>query len=102
MNRAIISCRELICRMACEAKGMQSVIVEACQHKRVHEIGQDFDEDGRLLRLVRCQKCGLLTREYLPRIGVPGCAPLPCAITSGVPRIACVTSSDFAFGLREG
>jgi len=36
-----------------------------CQHGRTREIGEDFDEDGRLLRLVRCQKCGLILREYL-------------------------------------
>ena len=38
---------------------------DACQHGRTREIGEDFDEDGRLLRLVRCQKCGLVLREYL-------------------------------------
>ena len=38
---------------------------EVCQHSAVHEIGQDFDKDGMLLRLVRCQKCGLLMRQYL-------------------------------------
>jgi len=53
---------------------MQSLIVEgkgsvsACKHERNREIGQDFDEDGRLLRLIRCQKCGLLMREYLPSL----------------------------------
>jgi hypothetical protein len=53
---------------------MQSVIVDgsrsvsACRHERSREIGQDFDKDGRLLRLVRCQKCGLLMREYLPAL----------------------------------
>jgi len=39
-----------------------------CQHNRVREIGQDFDKDGRLLRLERCQRCGLLMREYLPSL----------------------------------
>jgi len=39
-----------------------------CQHSHVREIGQDFDKDGRLLRLVRCQDCGLLLREYLPML----------------------------------
>jgi hypothetical protein len=37
----------------------------ACQHSQVREIGQDFDKDGMLLRLMRCQQCGLLIREYL-------------------------------------
>lgn len=50
---------------------MQSLVYDketgsTCQHSRVREIGQDFDEDGRLLRLVRCRKCGLLMRDYLP------------------------------------
>jgi hypothetical protein len=44
---------------------MQSLVTENCQHGRVHEIGEDFDEEGRMLRLVRCQRCGLLIREYL-------------------------------------
>ena len=52
---------------------MQSLITERrsvseCKHERNREIGQDFDKDGRLLRLVRCQKCGLLMREYLPAL----------------------------------
>jgi len=52
---------------------MQSLVMEKrtvrdCGHERIREIGQDFDEDGRLLRLVRCQKCGLLMREYLPAL----------------------------------
>jgi hypothetical protein len=38
---------------------------DTCQHGHVREIGQDFDKDGRLLRLIRCEKCGLLMREYL-------------------------------------
>ncbi|MGA2625777.1 MAG: hypothetical protein ABSF63_01790 [Candidatus Bathyarchaeia archaeon] len=42
--------------------------LETCQHSRVHEIGQDFDKDGMLLRLIRCQKCGLLMRQYLPTV----------------------------------
>lgn len=37
-----------------------------CAHNRIREIGEDFDEEGRLLRLIRCQGCGLLMREYLP------------------------------------
>jgi hypothetical protein len=36
-----------------------------CQHGQVREIGYDFDEQGRLLRLIRCRHCGLLMREYL-------------------------------------
>jgi hypothetical protein len=47
---------------------MQSLILEDCQHARVHEIGEDFDKDGRLLKLVRCAKCGLLMREYVPNV----------------------------------
>ena len=54
---------------------MQSLTVESrkhtsntCKHDRRREIGQDFDRDGRLLRLVRCQSCGLLMREYLPSL----------------------------------
>jgi len=39
-----------------------------CQHSRVHEIGHDFDKDGMLVRLIRCQQCGLLMREYLPMV----------------------------------
>ena len=39
-----------------------------CQHNQVREIGQDFDEQGKLLRLIRCQRCGLLMREYLPSL----------------------------------
>ena len=41
---------------------------EVCQHAEVHEIGCDFDKDGMLLRLIRCQKCGLLMRQYLPMV----------------------------------
>jgi hypothetical protein len=41
---------------------------ETCKHNDVHEIGTDFDKDGMLLRLVRCQKCGLLMRQYLPMV----------------------------------
>jgi uncharacterized Zn finger protein len=42
------------------------VAPELCAHDRVHEIGTDFDKDGMLLRLVRCQECGLVMRQYLP------------------------------------
>jgi len=41
---------------------------ETCKHMDLHEIGCDFDKDGMLLRLIRCQKCGLLMREYLPTV----------------------------------
>jgi len=44
---------------------------ETCLHAKVREIGSDFDRDGMLLRLIRCQKCGLLMREYLPRVRNP-------------------------------
>jgi hypothetical protein len=57
-------------------------MVDACQHSRVREIGEDFDKDGRLLRLMRCQRCGLILREYLPTLShsptnlqvVPACS----------------------------
>ena len=45
---------------------LETITVNMCQHRRVNEIGQDFDKDGRLLRLLRCQRCGLIMREYLP------------------------------------
>ena len=45
---------------------MQSLVVDECAHITLGEIGQDFDKDGRPLRLIRCQECGLLMREYLP------------------------------------
>ncbi len=51
-------------------KNMQSLIgrkSSSCQHIRIREIGQDYDEDGNALRLIRCQHCGLLMREYLYR-----------------------------------
>jgi hypothetical protein len=44
------------------------VTPETCQHIDVHEIGCDFDKDGMLLRLIRCQSCGLLMRQYLPML----------------------------------
>jgi len=40
----------------------------ACNHDRQREVGEDFDKDGRLLRLLRCLKCGLISREYLPAL----------------------------------
>jgi hypothetical protein len=48
---------------------MQSTVLKkrgVCLHEEVHEIGQDFDKDGNPIRLVRCQRCGLLIRECLP------------------------------------
>ena len=45
---------------------VQFLAPETCPHETVHEIGTDFDKDGMLLRLIRCQKCGLLMRQYLP------------------------------------
>ena len=57
--------------MLYEEMRMQSLVLEKkneCQHRKTREIGQDFDKDGRLLRLVRCQICGLLMREYLPSL----------------------------------
>ena len=44
-----------------------------CLHKEVHEIGRDYDKDGNSVRLVRCQRCGLLLREYLPILNVTRC-----------------------------
>jgi hypothetical protein len=41
---------------------------DECQHGEVHEIGCDFDKDGMFPRLVRCQRCGLLKRQYLPML----------------------------------
>ena len=52
-------------------KGMQSLIGKksnSCPHNGVREIGQDYDMDGNPLRLIRCQRCGLLMREYLSLI----------------------------------
>ncbi len=43
-------------------------VASSCQHRQVHEIGEDFDKEGRLLRLARCQRCGLLMHEYLPML----------------------------------
>jgi hypothetical protein len=42
-----------------------SIIATVCEHDQVREIAQDFDREGRLLSLERCQKCGLLLRRYL-------------------------------------
>jgi hypothetical protein len=41
---------------------------DKCRHKQVHVIGEDFDKHGRLLKLVRCTRCGLLMRTYLPNV----------------------------------
>jgi len=52
-------------------KDMQSLIGKkscSCHHNRIREIGQDYDKDGNALRLIRCQRCGLLMREYLPML----------------------------------
>ena len=45
---------------------METLAYPACKHVRLSEIGEDFDQDGRLIRLVRCQKCELLIREPIP------------------------------------
>jgi len=50
--------------------GMQNmeavtVTIKECQHERVRQIAEDFDKDGKLLRLIRCQGCDLLMREYI-------------------------------------
>ena len=53
---------------------MQSLITErqgtivTCKHDHQREVGHAFDKDGRFLRLVRCLKCGLISREYLPAL----------------------------------
>ena len=47
---------------------MQSLVDKKssrCQHNGIREIGQDYDKDGKAVRLIRCQSCGLLIREYL-------------------------------------
>lgn len=45
---------------------MGNLTLRKCLHSEVHEIGQDCDEDEKLLRLIRCQRCSLLMCEYLP------------------------------------
>jgi len=42
--------------------------VVTCGHDRRLEVGHHFDEDGRFLKLLRCQRCGLIMREYLPTL----------------------------------
>ena len=49
-----------------EVRRSRAPVADLCQHRRIREIGQDFDENGKLLRLERCQRCGLLMREYIP------------------------------------
>jgi len=44
------------------------LILQSCQHERVQEILEDFDENGKMLMLVRCIRCGLLIREYVHAI----------------------------------
>jgi hypothetical protein len=43
---------------------MQSLVLDSCEHKKVHEIGEDFDHRGRMLKMVRCTSCGLLMRVF--------------------------------------
>jgi hypothetical protein len=43
---------------------MQSLTLNSCQHKQVHEIGKDFDKHGRILKIVRRKRCGLLIRAF--------------------------------------
>ncbi len=42
-----------------------TTVLELCQHGDVREIGEDVDQNGKALRLVRCQQCSLLICEYL-------------------------------------
>jgi len=61
----------LVCRRAYgnfRRVNLETLAEPVCEHLRTHEVGGDFDEDGRMLRLVRCLKCGLLIREYLPAV----------------------------------
>ena len=41
---------------------------DMCRHIQVHKIGEDLDMDGKLLKLVRCARCGLLMRTYLAHV----------------------------------
>ncbi|HXZ91090.1 MAG TPA: hypothetical protein VEG61_08505 [Candidatus Dormibacteraeota bacterium] len=59
---------KLIVRKKSPRPDRELASADTCQHTDVHEIGSDFDKDGLLLRLVRCQKCGLLMRQYLPLV----------------------------------
>lgn len=40
-------------------------VYEACQHSDVREIGEDIDQNGNPLTLVRYEQCDLLICEYL-------------------------------------
>jgi threonine synthase len=45
---------------------MQSLALKmhkTCQHNELREIGLDYDN---AVRLIRCQRCGLLMRETFP------------------------------------
>ena len=60
---------------------MQSLIRKksrSCRHIGVREIGQDYDKDGNAVRLIRCQRCGLLMREYLPSVAGESNVLLEC------------------------
>jgi hypothetical protein len=50
------------------SRSLENARVNLCEHEQVNEIGEDFDKDGRLLRLVRCRQCGLLMRIYIPSV----------------------------------
>ena len=41
---------------------------DSCRHVQVQKIGEDWDMDGRLLKLVRCARWGLLMRTYLSHV----------------------------------
>ncbi|MGP8068347.1 MAG: hypothetical protein ACLP5V_00505 [Candidatus Bathyarchaeia archaeon] len=41
---------------------------ESCRHREIHQTGYGFDKDGMFSRLVRCKRCGLLMRQYLPMV----------------------------------
>lgn len=62
---------------------MQSLIGKKsgrCRHNGVREIGQDYDKDGNAVRLIRCQRCGLLMRENLPSIAGESDTLLECVV----------------------
>lgn len=42
------------------------MLEEECTHNEISEISTDFNNEGEFLRLVRCEKCGLLIRQSLP------------------------------------
>jgi hypothetical protein len=67
--------RELVCPECKESADLCScklqprygaVLAEVCQHDGVRKIGEDIDQNGKPLALIRCQQCGLLICEYLP------------------------------------